>query len=79
MTFMIEVYLNSPPDLRCETAISERVGQFGGRLVFQETPDADNTWAECLTYEFSGMTRAEQAATSLRQSSEHVEGPYPYY
>lgn len=78
MSFMFEVLYKAPPDLRREAAISGRVGQFGGRLTYREEPDAGGTGPVCLTYEFSDLSVARQAASCLRQEGEHVEGPTDY-
>ena len=78
MAFMLEVLYKSPLDPHREASISERVGTFGGRLTFREEPEAGRIEPVCLTYEFSGRTAAEEAASHLRQQGEHVEGPMEY-
>ncbi len=76
MSFMFEVLYKSPPDARRESAIRERVGQFGGHLTCREEPD--DVGPVCLTYEFGDIGTAGEAASCLRSLGEHVEGPMDY-
>jgi len=78
MSFMFEVLYKSPQDPRREAGISERIGQFGGRLTFREEPDGVGAGPICLTYEFNDLQVAQEAASSLRSQGEHVEGPMDY-
>jgi len=78
MSVMFEVLYKSPPDPEREAVISERAGQFGGRLTYREEPDLVGTGPVCLTYEFNGFQEAEEAASRLRTQGEHVEGPMDY-
>lgn len=78
MSAMFEVLYKSPPDANREAVISERAGQFGGRLTYREEPDLAGVGPVCLTFEFSNLAVAEQAAVSLRSQGEHVEGPSDY-
>jgi hypothetical protein len=75
---MFEVLYKSPSDPQREAMISERAGQFGGRLTFREEPDMIGVGPVCLTYEFNGFPEAEEAASRLRLQGEHVEGPMDY-
>ena len=75
---MFEVLYKPPSDQRREAVISERVGQFGGRLTYREEPDLAGVRPVCLTYEFNGYQEAEEAASRLRSQGEHVEGPMDY-
>jgi hypothetical protein len=78
MSLMVEVSYESPSDPRREATISERVGQFGGRLTYREEPERTGVGPVCLTYEFDAFTQAEEAACQLRSQGEHVEGPMEY-
>jgi hypothetical protein len=78
MSFMFEVLYKAPPDSRRESAISDRVGQFGGRLTYREEPHEAEAGPVCLTYEFDEFEVADRAAASLRARGESVEGPYDY-
>jgi hypothetical protein len=78
MSFMFEVLYKSPTDPVRETALSDRVGQFGGRLTYREEPEAVGVGPICLTFEFSDFEVAKQAASFLRAQGEHVEGPVTY-
>jgi hypothetical protein len=78
MSFMFEVLYHSPSDPHREAAISERVGQLGGRLTYREEPDVVGAGPVCLTYEFNDLQVAQQAAACLRSQGEHVEGPMDY-
>lgn len=78
MSFMLEVYYRAPVDRKKEAVISEQVGRFGGRLTFREEPSSDVALTVCLTYEFDELSTAVGAASSLRTSGEHVEGPADY-
>ena len=77
MSFMFEVLYKSPSDSRREAAISERVGNLGGRLTYREEPNVEGG-PVCLTYEFAGLPEAQEAASRLRSQGEHVEGPMNY-
>ena len=78
MSFMFEVLYQSPSDRRREAVISDRIGQFGGRLTYREEPDGVGVGPVALTYEFGDLQVAHQAASSLRAQGEHVEGPVDY-
>ena len=78
MSVMFEVLYKSPPDPRRESAISERIIEFGGRLTYREEPDAVGVGPVCLTYEFNDLQEAQEAASRLRSQGEHVEGPSDY-
>ena len=78
MSFMFEVLFEPSSDPQREAVISDRIGQFGGRLTFREEPDAAEAGPVCLTYEFGDLEVAHQAASSLRSRGEHVEGPVEY-
>ena len=78
MSFMFEVLYKSPSDSQREVVISDRIGQFGGRLTYREEPGGDRAGPVCLTYEFGDLQVAHQAASSLRAQGEHVEGPVDY-
>ena len=78
MSFMFEVLVKSPSDPRREAVISDRLGQFGGRLTYREEPDLVGVGPVCLTYEFGDLEVANQAASSLRSQGVHVEGPVDY-
>ncbi len=78
MSVMFEALYKSPADSRREAAISERVGEFGGRLTYREEPDLGGVGPVCLTYEFDGFPQAQEAASRLRSQGEHVEGPMDY-
>jgi hypothetical protein len=78
MSVMFEVLYKSPLDPQREAIISERVGQFGGRLTYREEPDVVGIGPVCLTYEFTSFQDAEKAASRLRSQGEHVEGPMDY-
>ena len=78
MSFMFEVLYQSPSDRRREAVISDRIGQFGGRLTYREEPDEVEAGPVSLTYEFGDLQVAHQAASSLRAQGEHVEGPVDY-
>jgi hypothetical protein len=75
---MFEVSLKSPRDARREAVISEHVGEFGGRPSYREEPEDGVTGPVCLTYEFDGLQKAQEAARRLRSQGEHVEGPMDY-
>jgi hypothetical protein len=78
MSFMFEVLYKSPPDSRREAAIATCISPYGGRLTYREEPDVVGVGPVCLTYEFSDLTGAQQAASCLREQGEHVEGPVDY-
>jgi hypothetical protein len=78
MSVMFEVLYKSPPDPRREAVITERVGEFGGRLTYREEPEVVGVGPVCLTYEFNGFPEAQEAASRLRSQGEHVEGPMDY-
>ncbi len=78
MSYMFEVLYKSPSDPRREAAISERISQLGGRFTYREEPDVVGVGAVCLTFEFSDLQLAQQAAACLRSQGEHVEGPVDY-
>ena len=78
MSAMLEVLYKSPADSGREAIISNRVGQFGGRLTYREEPDLAGAGPVCLTFEFSDLRIAKEAASSLRSHGEHVEGPSDY-
>ena len=78
MSAMFEVLYKSPANSGREAVISERVGKFGGRLTYREEPDLAGVGPVCLTYEFSDLGIAREAATTLRSQGEHVEGPSDY-
>jgi hypothetical protein len=78
MSAMFEVLYKSPADSRHEAVISECLERFGGRLTYREEPDLAGVGPVCLTYEFSDLGIAREAATSLRSRGEHVEGPSDY-
>lgn len=78
MSAMFEVLYESPADSRRESVISERLERFGGRLTYREEPDFAEVGPVCLTYEFSALGIAQEAATALRSQGEHVEGPSDY-
>jgi hypothetical protein len=75
---MFEVLYKSPSEPQREAVISERVGQFGGRLTYREEPDVVGVGPVCLTYEFNSFQKAQEAASRLRSQGEHVEGPMDY-
>jgi len=78
MSFMFEVLYKSPSDLRREAVISDRIGQFGGRLTYREEPDVVGGGPVCLTYEFDDFQVADRAASSLRSQGESIKGPFDY-
>ena len=78
MSVMLEVLYKRPSDPKREATISERVGQFGGRLTYREEPGSAGVGPVCLTYEFDAFPQAEEAASRLRSQGEHVEGPMDY-
>ena len=78
MSAMFEVLYKSPTDPNREAVISERAGQFGGRLTYREEPDLAGMGPVCLTFEFSDLAIAGRAADCLRSQGEHVEGPSDY-
>jgi hypothetical protein len=78
MSFMFEVYYQSPVDMRKETALTSRVSTLGGRLSYREAADDRGNGSICLTYEFDDPKQAEIAAQTLREQGEHVEGPVDY-
>jgi hypothetical protein len=41
-------------------------------------PEPHENMGICLTYEFSELAQAEEAAEFLRHRGEHVEGPVAY-
>lgn len=75
MSVMFEALYKSPSDPQREAVISERVGQFGGRLTYREEPEVVGVGPVCPTYEFNGFQESEEAAARLRSQGEHVEGP----
>lgn len=77
MSYLLEVYYRPPADRGREEAISERVTRLGGRLDYRESANGGAA-AVCLSYEFDDRRRAEEAAASLRNDGEHVEGPADY-
>lgn len=78
MSAMFEVLYKSPPDAGREAVISECAGRFGGQLTYREEPDLAGVGAVTLTFEFSDLVVAGQAADALRSHGEHVEGPSDY-
>lgn len=78
MSVMFEVLYKSPPDPRREAVLSERIGEFGGRLTYREDPDVVGVGPVTLTFEFDGFQEAQEAASRLRSQGEHVEGPMDY-
>lgn len=78
MSCMFEVYYRPPADPAREAVLTECVARLGGRLDFRETPDDGDAGGVCLTFEFDDPERARQAADSLRERGEHVEGPVDY-
>jgi hypothetical protein len=75
---MFEVYYQPPFDPSKESALSERVAAFGGRLDFREEADERGLGGVCLSYEFEELEQAVKAADVLRKLGEHVEGPVDY-
>ncbi|MEX0704535.1 MAG: hypothetical protein WD069_20710 [Planctomycetales bacterium] len=78
MSFMFEVYYPPPSNPVKESALSERLAAFGGRLDYREEPDESAHGGVCLTYEFEDLEEAAKAARVLRGLGEHVEGPVDY-
>jgi len=78
MSFMFEVYYKPPVDEAREEALQQQVTKFGGQLDFREVPEPHENMGICLTYEFSELAQAEEAAEFLRHRGEHVEGPVAY-
>jgi hypothetical protein len=79
MSFMFEVLYHAPSDVQKEAQITAFVREKGGQLTHRDVPSAgDISQAVCLTYEFPDLALAEAAASALRQSGEHVEGPMDY-
>jgi hypothetical protein len=78
MSFMFDVYYQSPADPVKEEKITEMISRFGGSLSFRERQDHEMTESVCLTYEFDELRTAAEAAVSVRQREEHVEGPVGY-
>jgi hypothetical protein len=75
MSFMFEVYYKAPVDLKREEEITGVVKRLGGTLDCREAPNGTSSDAVCLTYEFRELESAQEAAASLRQRGDHVEGP----
>jgi hypothetical protein len=50
MSLMVEVFYESPSDPQSKATISERVGQFGGRLTYREESDRPGVGPVCMTY-----------------------------
>jgi hypothetical protein len=75
MSVMFEVLYKSPSDTRRESAISECLGELGGRLTCREEPNAVEGGPISLTYEFPNLQEASEAVSRLRSQGEHVEGP----
>jgi hypothetical protein len=78
MSAMFEVLYQSPPDASREMVISDCARRYGGQLTYREEPDLAGIGPVCLTYEFSDLAVAGQAADALRSHGEHVEGPSAY-
>ncbi len=79
MSFMFEVLYHAPPDAQKEAQITAVAHMKGGQLTHRDEPSVDDiSQAVCLTYEFPDLALAEAAASTLRQSGEHVEGPMDY-
>jgi hypothetical protein len=78
MTFMIEVIYRAPRDSGREERVAAAVGPLGGMLTFVEGPSSEKARTICLTYEFSDLQAASNAADRLRALAEHVEGPSEY-
>jgi hypothetical protein len=72
---MIEVYYKKPIDLAREGSITTHISNFGGEVTFREDDSRDSV---CLTAEFGNWESAHGAASRLRDSGEHVEGPMDY-
>jgi hypothetical protein len=78
MTYMFEVYYAAPVDLEKEEEITCLVKRLGGSLDYREASEGANSNAVCLTYEFDELQSAREAAESLRERGDHVEGPVSY-
>lgn len=76
MSYMFEVHYKPPTNAAKEAAVASRVAAFGGHLDYRE--DATEHSGVCLTFEFDDREKATQAAETLRQLGEHVEGPMDY-
>jgi hypothetical protein len=77
MAFMLEVYYRPPADLHKEKALRTQLASLGGRLSYREAPETGEGGV-CLTCEFEDRRGAVDAAQTLRQQGEHVEGPVDY-
>ena len=79
MSYMIEVIYREPRDSGREERIAAAVSPLGGMLTFVEAPSSEKaSHTICLTYEFSDLQVASNAADRLRTLGEHVEGPSEY-
>ena len=77
MSFALDIYYAAPEDAAREAKITAEAHAAGGRFDFRDLPSAHSN-AICLTFEFTGLSSAESAASILRARGEHVEGPYDY-
>jgi len=75
MSVMIEVRYKKPANSERERGIVECVSDYDGALTYREDDTADSV---CLTIEFRSWELARRAATKLRESGAHIEGPMDY-
>ena len=75
MSTILEVYYAAPVDVLREERIAATLGNSGGALSFHEEPSETVSGSVCLTFEFETREAAMLAASAIRLSGEHVEGP----
>lgn len=78
MSYMFEVYYQSPADSTKEATLTDLVRSHGGNLDYREAPELNRPGSICLTFEFGDRERALAAAERLRRQGEHVGGPQDY-
>ncbi len=79
MSYAFDLLYKPPRDQTREHNILESVQSHRGSLDYIEEIIIENTASSiCITYEFDDLNDAEQCATELRKSGEHIEGPYDY-
>ena len=72
MSYIIEVYYGPPEDRIREASLEECVAKGGGTLDSREVPAEDEPGRICLTFDFEGLTQAQDVAAELRQRGDHV-------
>jgi hypothetical protein len=76
MSFMFELLYKPPVDKVRERKLTKQVSGMGGRLDFREDPSGQGYGPVVLTFDFDDYDKAFEAAKSMRQQGEHVDGPY---